>query len=652
MNPLKQAKLWWQRYTGEEETPLDGDTPAWAVSMMLHVVVLLSLALIGLGELPKSSPVITLLQSTAEETDVSMEEIAISEEIPESSGAESEESTEVAEALAPTLSEVSLVPVEADQDIVSDIHLEPMDALPTGQQMDASIIVKGAVGVGTTGASGAVDRLTAEIASSLDQRPTLVCWVFDQSVSLSAQRKEISSRLDRVFEELGANRSKQNRPDLTNIVVAFGKNVSLVTPKLTDDVNDVVDAIDSIPVDDSGAEMTFGAIFKAAEFSKVYRTTSPRKNVMIIVFTDEVGNDQNQADLTASYCSKLGIPVYVVGVPAPFGQQKVKIKYVEFDPKYASDVQWAVIEQGPETLYPEVVRVRSGNAADEAIDSGFGPFSLSKLCAATGGIYFCVHANRNATGRVNDSQTAAMSSQLRYFFDNETMRAYQPEYFANTKIDKLLLSNRAKEALVKAAHSSDLSPMESPTMTFPRQDDGKLAGLLSEAQKKAAVIEPKINVLYGLLLPGVADREKILEKRWQAGYDLAMGRVLAMKVRTEAYNLMLAQAKSGMKFKDANSDTWQLRASKEVTVGSQTEKLAKQATMYLERVVKDHPGTPWALLASNELQNPLGYVWDERHTGVNDPPKPGGGGGGNPPPPNDMKKNLPPPKPKRDVKNI
>jgi hypothetical protein len=89
-----------------------------------------------------------------------------------------------------------------------------------------------------------------------------------------------------------------------------------------------------------------------------------------------------------------------------------------------------------------------------------------------------------------------------------------------------------------------------------------------------------------------------------------------------------------------------------VTVGSQTEKLAKQATMYLERVVKDHPGTPWALLASNELQNPLGYVWDERHTGVNDPPKPGGGGGGNPPPPNDTKKNLPPPKPKRDVKNI
>ena len=145
--------------------------------------------------------------------------------------------------------------------------------------------------------------------------------------------------------------------------------------------------------------------FSAADFG-VHNTKicdwTFRWEVPKFVFTDEVGNDQNQADLTASYCSKLGIPVYVVGVPAPFGQQKVKIKYVEFDPKYASDVQWAVIEQGPETLYPEVVRVRSGNAADEAIDSGFGPFSLSKLCAATGGIYFCVHANRNATGRVNE----------------------------------------------------------------------------------------------------------------------------------------------------------------------------------------------------------------------------------------------------------
>ena len=75
---------------------------------------------------------------------------------------------------------------------------------------------------------------------------------------------------------------------------------------------------------------------------------------MDVAFTDEVGNDQQLADQTAQYCRKLGIPVYVVGVPAPFGMREVRMKCVEFDPKFdqGEDEQWAVIEQGPETLFP------------------------------------------------------------------------------------------------------------------------------------------------------------------------------------------------------------------------------------------------------------------------------------------------------------
>ena len=654
MSPLEQARRWWQEYTGEEETPVDGDTPAWVVSLLIHVVVLLGLALAGLAAQPKTARPITIIQPTElVEDEVLMvpDSIAVSAEAPQAVGAESQQSADVAEALAPMLSEQSVVPVVPDQELISDIHIEPVDSVPTGPQFDATVVVKGAVGVGTTGASGAVDRLTAEIAGSLEQRATLVCWLFDQSVSLSAQRKEIASRLERVFDELGANRSEQNRPDLTNIVVAFGKDASVVTKKPTSDASVVVSAIESIPIDDSGAEMTFGAIRRAAEAVKVFRTNSPRKNVMIIVFTDEVGNDQKEADQTGQVCRTLGIPVYVVGVPAPFGMREVKMKYVEFDPKFDQDVQWARIEQGPETLYPEMVRVRSGRFADEAIDSGFGPFSLSKLCGETGGIYFCVHANRNARGRVSDAQTAAMSSQLRYFFDHDVMRSYQPDYVSAAKIDQMLMANRAKRALVEAARSSEISPMESPEMTFPRQDDGQLAMLLGEAQKVAAKIQPKIDALHAVLAAGAVDRDKIQEKRWQAGYDLAMGRVLAVKVRTDAYNLMLAQAKTGMKFKNAGSDTWQLEPSDDVTVGSQTEKIAKQATTYLERVVREHPGTPWALLAGEELRQPLGYKWTESNTGVNKPKMDSGGGNAGALP-DDKRRMVAPPKPRRDLKNL
>jgi len=82
--------------------------------------------------------------------------------------------------------------------------------------------------------------------------------------------------------------------------------------------------------------------------------------------------------------------------------------------------------------------------------------------------------------------------------------------------------------------------------------------------------------------------------------------------------------------------------------------VSQQALMLLDRVVKEHPGTPWALLAAEEMRRPLGYAWVERHTGVNEPKKGGGGGDGGVPGAraDDKKKMLDAPKPRRQVKNL
>lgn len=643
----------------EASAVLSRDLPALAASLVLHVVLLLGLALVGVATPPPASRSVTVIETPLEredEIDLAPQEMIVSD-MPEETGAAGEDqSADVAQALAPVLAPESVTPVEAVPDLVGDIQVDPLDDLPTATEIDQTIVVRGAVGATTSGASGAVDRLTAEIDASLRQRPTVVVWVFDQSVSLSAQRKEIAGRLERVFQELGADRSRANRPDLQNLVVAFGKNVSLVTKKPTDDVAEVIKAIEGVPVDDSGIEMTFGAIRAAADSARIYRTSAPKKNVMVVAFTDEVGNDQQLADQTAQYCRRLGIPVYVVGVPAPFGMREVRMKYVEFDPNFdqGEDEQWAVIEQGPETLLSEVVRVRSGGRDDEAIDSGFGPFSLSKLCAETGGIYFRVHPNSGERGRVTNQMVAPMASQIRYFFDPDVMQAYQPDYVSAAKLQQDIAANAAKKALVEAARSTELEPMESPVMTFPKRDEPSLAALLSEAQKGAARAQPRIDALYNTLTAGQAGRDAVKERRWQAGYDLALGRVLAAKVRTDAYNQMLAQAKLGMKFQDEKNDTWQLEPSDEVTVGSQTEKLARQARELLEGVVNDHRGTPWAQIAATELRTPLGYRWTERFTGVNTPPMADPGNNANvpAPPSDDQRRKLGPPKPKRNLKNL
>lgn len=653
MAMLEQARRWWQEYTGEDETPLDGDTPAWVVSLAAHVAVLLVLAVGGMSVVPSTPKRVMVIETPVDEPELFLEtpvEMVVVDQEAEA-GALSEHADAMAQSLAPIMAAESLVPVMADEVLDTEIHVEVVDVLPSGKTLSDSLIVKGDVGVGATGASGAVDRLTVELIASLEQRPTVVCWVFDQSVSLAGQRKDIASRLERVFNELGVSEAARSN-EMFNLVFAYGQRVTPVIAQPTQKVGDVVRAISSIPIDESGVEMTFTAVATAAQQAAKVRLSPSKRNVMIIVFTDEAGDDQQHADQVAAYCSRSQMRVFAVGVPAPFGQQQVRMKFVEFDPRYASTEEWAVVQQGPESRYLEVVKVRPKDAPDEAIDSGFGPFSLSKLCAETGGIYFAVHPNRASRGRVSAEATAPMASALKYFFDPSVMRDYRPDYQSQAEVDRMVAANRAKRALVDASRASEINPMAEPTMMFPREDDGRLVNLLSDAQKKAAVLQPKIDALYGLLVAGLPDRAKIKEKRWQAGYDLALGRVLALKVRTDAYNIMLAQAKTGMKFKNPKNDTWVLAPSKDVSkVGSQTERLANQADELLRRVVAEHPGTPWAQMANNDLRTPLGYRWEETNTGVN-APRQGNGGNGNANPGDDMRRNLAPPKPSRPLKNI
>ena len=234
------------------------------------------------------------------------------------------------------------------------------------------------------------------------------------------------------------------------------------------------------------------------------------------------------------------------------------------------------------------------------------------------------------------------------------MQQYRPDYRTKAEIDGLLAANRAKKALVEAAKNAEINPMEAPTLAFPRKDDGDLARLLSLAQRDAALLLDRVDRIYDTLEKGRPDRPNIEEKRWQAGYDLAMGRILALKVRTDAYNSMLGQAKAGMKFHKPDSDTWQLVPADDVSdVASRTQKLAAQAKEFLQRVVTEHPGTPWALLAAEELETPIGYRWEERHTGVNKPAMNAGNNNNNlSAPQDDKKKKLAPPKPKRNLKNV
>ncbi len=508
---------------------------------------------------------------------------------------------------------------------------------------------KGKVGQGTEGAVGAVDRITFELLQAMEERPTLIVWLFDQSGSLHRQRKEIRDRFDRIYTELGiaqASQAKAFRRDdkdipLLTSVIGFGSEVNLYTEKPIDDLDEIKDIIDNIPVDSSGEEKVFSAITSAAnEFRSLRRSVGaagPKRNVLFIVVTDEKGDDEQLLESSIASCRKWGIPVYVIGVPAPFGRKHTLVKYVDPDPQYDQSPQWAQVDQGPETYLPERVQVGfTGNFDDEpVIDSGFGPYALTRLCYETGGIYFTVHPNRNVNRAVRRGELDEFASELKYFFDPTIMSRYRPDYLSQSDYVAKVKASPLRQSLVMAADLSPTTGLSRPETRFVRRSEAQLSGDFTRAQQAAAVLENPLSRMAQTLEPGMKMRDKEESPRWRAGFDLAMGRVLAQKVRTETYNAMLARGKLGMSFNDAKNNTWVLKPSDEITVGSKWKSEADQARELLGEVVDDHAGTPWALLAKEELDVPIGWKWEEEFTDLTPRNENAGGGNNNNAPPKD-----------------
>jgi len=624
---LGKLREWWQSHSGYEHVPLDGGASAWLFSFLVHTGMLLALAVATLL-MPTESRELLLSARVAElEPEPVAEAFHFSTERTETVGALADGGSDdaIPQALIAgsdaqlAFARETITPVGQIQ--VLDIH----PTILTGRNPTENLLISGAGSKGTVGAAGAIDRITNEILLSLDERPTLVVWLFDQSGSLKAQRESIAERFDRVYDELGmieaaknpAFRRHNDKPLLTAIA-SFGESVALLTEKPTDDIVEIKEAVRGILDDSSGRENVFQSVQVLAEQFRHYRLQSPHRNVMIVVFTDEAGDDIDQLEGAIATCRKFAMPVYVVGVPAPFGRADAFVKYIDPDPNFDQSVQWLAVHQGPESLLPERIKLNFAGEREyeERIDSGFGPYGLCRLTTETGGLYFTVHPNRKVGGSVTSWETAAYSSHMAAFFDERVMRNYRPDYMPVAQYYKMLSQNRACRALVEGAQLSWTTPMENIRRRFPKVDEAQFARELSLAQRNAAKLEPRIQQLVAILRQGEPDRHKVLKPRWQAGFDLALGRALAVKVRTEGYNAMLALAKQGLTFRDPRNDTWVLRPATEVSANSALAKEAATARSYLGRVVAEHPSTPWAMDAERELNQPLGWMWTERFDNV------------------------------------
>lgn len=658
----------WDEGELEPATFLTSDRTAIAVaSIIAHLVIFLFLALIRL-HVPREEKVVLV----APVREVSLQPIDLMEKIDYSDDPSDDFSPDAIADGAPEDLSAELL-----SDVIEIAKPEPMETFDQATLMASQVFQqssgpmdrlqqRGVAGQSTKGAAGAVDRLTFELLQSMEERPTLVAWLFDKSGSLHRQRREILDRFDRVYEELGivqendASMKQQDDRDtrLLTSIIGFGRDVQLYTDKPTSDLAKIKDTIDSIEVDSTGIELAFTAVEEAVDEFKRFRRNKdgqPMRNVVFVLVTDERGDDYQKLESSISSCRRYGIPVHVIGVPAPFGREHTYVKYVDPDPKFDQSPQWAEVDQGPETLLPERVQVGfTGDFQDEPpIDSGFGPYALTRLCYETGGIYFSVHPNRRTAGNVGRREVSAYASFLRRFFDSETMQRYRPDYLSPPDYMAQVKASPLRQSLVSAAQLKPVQGVAKPQTVFVRRDDARLAGDLTRAQQDAAKLEPTLIRMAQTLMPGLDHRDQEASPRWQAGYDLAMGRVLAQKVRTETYNAMLAKAKRGMAFSEPKNNTWVLEPDASVTVGSRWQREAEKARELLNSVKENHSGTPWAYLAAQELAVPIGWKWTEDFTDLTPPQRRNPGNNNpNPRPPRNDRANMLNQKPKRPIPKL
>lgn len=576
------------------------DVPAWAISLSVHVLVMLCFA--GIKYTADNQQESSII-STLEEFEKQMAfDTTATDQVGTNADVTSLVPVGGSTALQQGDNPQTKVETQLSEEIKVEVPVTEEKLQVATAEMLATVETKGESTVNTPGGvEGAIDRLAMELMMSLRERKTLAIWLFDASLSLEKRRNTIADRFENVYKQLDALDADKAQA-LTTAVATYGEKWNIITKDPVSDVRTVIPKVRSIPNDVSGKEMVFTAVGAVANAFKKYRLPSQgSRNVLVFIVTDEKGDDAGPKgeimEEVINVCRRSGIKVYVVGNGALFGREKGSVAYTYPDGDKATiNVE---VDQGPESIAPEALNLAFWGNRGPALDkmsSGYGPYALTRLCKETGGLYFIADEGGVTTIRFNPA----------------VMRNYSPDYISIADYEKGVLKNKAKYALVMAATKTKLDEIKIPSLLFEATSDNVLRTEITEAQKPAAAMDYRINEMITLLTQGEKDRDKITEPRWRAAYDLAMGRALAMHVRVLGYNKLLAEMKGLPKaFTKKGSNEWRLEPSKNILSGADVKKFEQQATKYLKRVIDEHPETPWATLAEREYSQPMGWDWKE-----------------------------------------
>ena len=584
-----------------------------AVSMVVHVVIIVALAMVTLPE-ETVRTIHEVVASALEEEQDDLETFELEQDIlaAQEMTIEVVSSSPVAGALGEGALGVS-AEVAVDQKVmeaaeadvaevgVDSIALAPpslsklIDDIPIGAKGDPRAIVDDY--------QEAMSRLTREILLKLDRGPVLTIWCFDQSESMEDDQKEIRERINRVYTELGLN-SNAAGGRLATAVTSYGADFLVHTREPTWNISEIQAAIDAVPTDPSGKEIMCQAIGRSiGQFRDYNRRT--KRQMMLILVTDESGErDDNDryleaaiAEAKASQCT-----VYTLGREAVFGYPYAYMRWQHPETKH---IHWLPVDRGPETAFVEQLQTNGFHRRHDAFASGFGPYEQTRIVRETNGIFFML-----------PSKEASIVRGEKRRYELEAMRTYRPDLRPRIECladrDNAVLrhglwqvindlnpyNEEAAKIIVMQVH---FSPDPQTFLRQARQQQQKAVIYLNYLARATAAVEQ------------IADaRAKETDPRWMANYDLLHAQLVAYQARIYEYGARLEyfiQNPKLVPLQKAPNLTlvhWDVHVQPELVAEDTSRPYIEKANQLFQIVVDNHPGTPWAARAALEMRRGYG----------------------------------------------
>lgn len=607
---------------------LFGQTPPWLISVVIHAVPMLILSMVAMGSGTQSEKILTIDTRMDDEliTDTFTQQLSDFQALPENTtylalsgstsasgggggGGSGGGSGGSGGGSGGGFGGGGASGIPADPGRMTAVKVPSYLVGLGGSGMPGKLSMDRPMGLGSGGLKGevdahadstaaAMDRITREILRLLQSKKVLVIWMFDESLSMKDDQQDVNQRFDRVYEDLGIT-----RPDagdaVETVITSFGKQTHFLTgDKPTHDLKKIREAIEKIPVEESGAENTHQAVTDVLAKYYRYFTTGGRWIVLCLV-TDESGDDGGKVEETLQVAKRYKTPIFIVGRQSMFGKKLAILTWT--DPETGA-TYWPTITRGPESADVELLQFDGLHGRNDNQVSGFGPYELARLARDSGGIYFMLPGE----------EQYGLGTAKQY--DYLALKQYVPEYISRKEYFDQRQASEFRRTLYQIIEETRPEKIAVPGgisgVDLPRVVEQARA-----ADQKAAASLKMLENVEQIVLKMRTMRDKEANRRWQADYDLIAGQIPAYQVMLVEYRLLMQEIMANPPKPTPPTNPklpptgWWLGHGGERRIEKAKDKKLidamrskeENARSLLAKVVEDHPATPWADRATWEL---------------------------------------------------